>query len=173
MGPPGHLAIGFAAKAITPKTPLWILLLASWLLDVLSIVFVAIGIEDTGISQTDFSQGVQMITPGSISWSHGLVMSIIWSVAFGAVAFIFFRDRHASVILGMVVFSHWILDFIVHPPHLPLFLDGSLNLGLGLWTSGLGLIASILLESVLLAGGLAIYLNARQRNKLQILEETK
>ncbi len=115
MGPPGHLAIGFAAKAITPKTPLWILLLAGWLLDVLSIVFVAIGIEDTGISQTDFSQGVQMITPGSISWSHGLVMSIIWSVAFGTVVFIFFRDCHASVILGMVVFSHWILDFIVHP----------------------------------------------------------
>lgn len=71
MGPPGHLAIGFAAKAITPKTPLWILLPTSWLFDVFSIAFVAIGIEDTGISQTDFNQGVQVITPGSISWSHG------------------------------------------------------------------------------------------------------
>lgn len=100
-------------------------------------------------------------------------MSIIWSVVFRAVVFIFFRDCHASVILGIVVFSHRILDFIVHLPHLPLFLDGSLNLGLGLWTSGPGLIASILLEFVLLSGGLAIYLNALQQNKLQILEDTK
>lgn len=173
MGPPGHLAIGFAAKAVTPKVPLWVLLFASWLLDVLSIAFVALGIEDTGVSQSDFSQGVQMITPGSISWSHGLVMSIFWSVAFGTVTFIFFRDRRTSIILGLVVFSHWILDFIVHPPHLPLFGDGSFNLGLGLWTSGPGLIVSILLEFILLAGGLAIYLTARKRNKLQILEEIK
>jgi hypothetical protein len=173
MGPPGHLAIGFAAKSVVPKVPLWVLLFASWLLDILSIAFIAIGIEDTGISQTDLSQGVKIITPGSISWSHGLVMSILWSVAFGAFAFIFFRDRRTSIILGMVVFSHWILDFIVHLPDLPFFGEGSPKLGLGLWGSGPGLIASIILEFILLAGGIAIYLTARQRNKPHILDETK
>ena len=29
MGPPGHLGIGFAAKRIAPKAPLWALLVAT------------------------------------------------------------------------------------------------------------------------------------------------
>jgi hypothetical protein len=70
-----------------------------------------------------------------------------------------------------VVFSHWILDLIVHIPDLPLFLEGSLLLGLGLWGSGPGLIASIILEFTLLAGGLAIYLVFRKRNKPQVAQE--
>jgi hypothetical protein len=93
-------------------------------------------------------------------------MSIVWSILFGAVAFIFFRDRRTSLILGIVVFSHWILDFIVHPPDLPLFLDGSPLLGLGLWTSGPGLIASGILEFVLLVGGLVLYIIFRKRSKV-------
>jgi hypothetical protein len=65
--------------------------------------------------------------------------------------------------IGFVVFSHWILDFIVHPPDLPLFLSGSPKLGLGLWTSGFGLILSGVLEVVLLAGGIVVYVFARSK----------
>ena len=69
-----------------------------------------------------------------------------------------------GMILGLVVFSHWILDFIVHIPDLPLFLEGSPNLGLGLWGSGTGLIASIILELALFAIGIAIYLAWRKHH---------
>lgn len=164
MGPPGHLAIGFAAKPATPAVPIWVFLLASWLLDFLSYVFEALGLEQFAASQTDIKHGVQVLVPGSILWSHGLFMSIIWSIIFGMIVFIFSQDRRSSVILGLVVFSHWILDFIVHPPDLPLFLEGSPNLGLGLWTSGPGLIASAVLEFALLAGGLTIY-NILRKNR--------
>ena len=165
MGPPGHLAIGLAAKPIAPTVPIWVFLLASWFLDVLSYGFEAFGLEKFAVSQSNMAQGVQVLVPGSVPWSHGLLMSVIWSMAFGAIAFIFFRDRRTSVILGMVVFSHWVLDFIVHPPDLPLFFEGSPNLGLGLWTSGPGLIASSVLEFVLLAVGLTIYITWRKRKK--------
>jgi len=163
MGPPGHFGIAFAAKTLAPQAPLWTFLVASEALDLLSLGFAALGWEKFAVSESDFVQGVQILEPGSVPYSHGLVMSILWSAIFGAMAFIFFRDRRTSVILGLVVFSHWILDFIVHLPDFPLFLEESPLLGLGLWGSGPGLIASVILEFALLAGGLAIYFNARKR----------
>jgi hypothetical protein len=171
MGPPGHFAIGFAAKPGAPAVPIWVLLLASWFLDVLSFVFEAIGLEKFAVTQTDFVHGVQTLVPGSVPYSHGLFMSIIWSILFGALAYIFFRNVRISIILGLVVFSHWILDFIVHIQDLPLFLEGSPLLGLGLWGSGPGLIASIILEFTLLAGGLTIYLVFRKWNNPQVTQE--
>lgn len=57
MGPPGHFAIGFAAKPTAPEVPIWVFLLASWFLDVLSYAFEALGLEKFAVSQTDFVQG--------------------------------------------------------------------------------------------------------------------
>jgi hypothetical protein len=173
MGPPGHFAIGFAAKPTAPEVPIWVFLLASWFLDLLSYAFQSLGLEDFGVADISLEFGIRMVVPASVALSHGLTMSIVWSIVFGAVAFIFFRDRLISLILGLVVFSHWILDFIVHIPDLPLFLEGSPLLGLGMWGSGLGLIASGILEIVLLTGGLAIYFVYRKRNQPQVSKEKK
>jgi len=171
MGPPGHFGIALAAKPLAPEVPLWALLVASEALDLLSFAFEALGFEEFALTQTDFVHGVQTLVPGSVPYSHGLLMSIIWSILFGALAYIFFRNRRTSLILGLVVFSHWILDFIVHVQDLPLLLQGSPPLGLGLWGSGPGLVASIILEFILLAGGLTIYFVFRKRNKPQVVQE--
>jgi hypothetical protein len=168
MGPPGHFGIAFAAKPAAPKAPLWVFLLASWILDLLCFGFEAIGLESFDVSETTLEQGVKVIIPGSVPYSHGLFMSFVWSIIFGLVAFLVYRDRKTSLILGLVVFSHWILDFVVHIPDLPLFLEGSPLLGLGLWGSGPGLIASSILEFALLAGGLAIYFVFRKQNQSQV-----
>src|SRR3972149_2830182 len=167
MGPPGHLAIAFVAKTTAPKAPLWILLVATEVLDLLSYGFHAIGIEDFGVSHTDLNRGVTVLSPASIPWSHGLFMSVVWSLVAAAIAFLIYRERRASSIIGLVVFSHWVLDFIVHPPELPLLFSGSPTVGLGLWTSGPGLIVSGILEFGLLAGGIAIYIVTRKRKAMQ------
>ena len=163
MGPPGHLAIGLAAKPAAPKAPLWVLLVASELLDLLTYGFAAIGLEDFGASRTDLQRGLQVLVPASIPWSHGLFMSLVWSVAAAAIVYLFCRDRRSSAVVALVVFSHWVLDFIVHPGELPLLFHGSPMVGLGLWTSSIGLILSGILEIALLAGGTAIYLVSRKR----------
>lgn len=168
MGP-AHLAIGLSAKPAAPKVSLLVLLVASEALDLLSFLFITLGLEDAGISQTDFNQGVQVLVPGSIPWSHGLVMAVVWSLLFSAVALLFFKDRGISIIIGLVVFSHWLLDFIVHPADLPLLFEGSPTVGLGLWTSGPGFIFSILLEILLLAGGITVYFLARKRKPVSQL----
>jgi len=162
MGP-GHLAIGLAAKSAAPRVPLWVLLLATETLDLLGFAFRALGIETFGITQTTLTQGVQVIVPGLDPWSHGLFMSVVWSALAAAIAFLIYRERRTAGIIGLVVFSHWVLDFIVHPPDLLLFFNGSPSVGLGLWTSGPGFIISIILEIGLLAEGIAIYLAARKR----------
>ncbi len=157
MGP-GHFGVALVAKPLAPKAPLWSLLVASETLDLLCFGFISLGIEKTGASQVDQQHGIQMITPGVIFLSHGLLMSLVWSAAAGAATYLFLRDRRASPIVALVVFSHWILDFIVHQPDLPLAFAGSTIVGLGLWGSGLGLILSGLLEILLIAGGLYIYI---------------
>jgi len=165
MGPPGHFAIGFAAKPTAPAVSIWVFLLASWFLDLLSFIFEVLGLEDFGVADISFEHGIEMVVPASVAWSHGLLMSILWSVLFGMVIFLVYRDKRTGVILGLVVFSHWVLDFIVHIPDLPLLLQGSPNLGLGLWGSGPGLIASFILELALFAGGIAIYIVWRKQEK--------
>jgi hypothetical protein len=160
MGPAGHLAVGFAAKPAAPKAPLWVLLLATEVLDLLSFAFRTIGIEKASLSLTDFLQGKIVL---SVPWSHGLVMSVVWSALASAIAFLIYRERRTASVIGLVVFSYWMLDFVVHPPDLPLLFAGSPMVGLGLWASGPGRIISFILEFALLAGGIAIHLSTRKR----------
>jgi len=162
MGP-GHFGGAFAAKPLAPKAPLWVFLVASEALDLLSALFIAVGFERMAVTRMDFSQGLSVITPGWIPWSHGLIMSIIWSLLFAAIAYIVFRDWKSSGMIGLVTFSRWILDFIVHAPDLPILFRNSPEIGLGLWASSPGLIISFILELFLIVGGIAIYLVNRKR----------
>jgi hypothetical protein len=160
MGP-GHLGIGLAAKRAAPNLPLWALLAASEALDLLSFVFKSVGLEDFGVSKTTLERGVEMIIPGSVPWSHGLFMSVIWSLLAAGIIYLFYRDQRASVIFGLVVMSHWLLDFIVHPPDLPLLFENSPRIGLGLWSTGSGLLISIVIEITLIGGGLVLYFRCK------------
>lgn len=170
MGPAGHFAIGFAAKPVIPKVPLWVLLAATEAPDLLFAIFQAVGMENSGESTNSLSQGIEITRQGTLYWSHGLFMCVVWSLLVGALAFFFYRDRRASIVLGALVFGHWAQDFSVHVPDLPLLFEGSPLMGLGLWGSGPGLILSGLLEIALLAGGVAIYWRMRKRTAAQARE---
>ncbi len=149
MGPPGHLAIALAARPAAPKAPLWLLLAVTEILDLLAFAFMALGIEH-GAPQP------------WIAWSHGLFMSAAWSVLSGAIVYLFFRDRRTGIIAGLLVFSHWVLDFVSHSPDLPLLFKGSPLLGLGLESS---IPIGVVIELSLLAGGVAIYFITRKSKR--------
>jgi membrane-bound metal-dependent hydrolase YbcI (DUF457 family) len=116
MTPIGHLAVGFAAKRAVPRVSLVVLLIASWLPDILFFVFAFAGLE----REND-----------PAPWSHGLLMSVMWSSLVGLIALGISLDRRIGTTLGLVVFSHWVLDFISWN-NLPLLLPGSRTVGLGL-----------------------------------------
>ncbi len=158
----GHLAAGFAAKPAAPRVSLWVLLAASETNDLLYFLFTATGLEHKVALVMDFSQGVPYSTTTVNPWSHGLFMSAVWSALAAALAFLFYRERRAAAVVGLVVFSHWVLDFLMHA-NLPLLFDGSPLVGLGLENTGAGLIFMTILDVVLLIAGIAIYLNGRGR----------
>ena len=166
MGLFGHCAVGIAAKPAAPRVPLGILLLAALILDVLAIVLGFAGIEGN--------------VRGS-PWSHGLFMSVVWSVAAALVCARIFRDYRAGVVIGLVIFSHWVLDFISHPipfsgfswrtwhwdygkplpSDLPLLFSGSPRVGLGLYNS-ISAGAATVLEVGMLIMGIAVYVRWRR-----------
>ncbi|MCL5997541.1 MAG: hypothetical protein M1546_16015 [Chloroflexi bacterium] len=168
MDPLAHASIGLMAKSIVPKAPLWALLAATQVPDLLCFGFMAAGVEHGAVTQLDFEHGLQYLSPSSIPWSHGLFMCIVWSIVVAAIAFVFYRDRRTSIVIGLMVFSHWVLDFIVYL-NIPLFFDNSQLIGLGLITSGPGLMIGIILEIGLIAGGIAIYLVTRKRTSSRYL----
>ena len=148
----GHLAVGLAAKPVAPKASLGALLLSATAIDTLCGVFVITGTEGIDASGTS-----------SIPWSHGLFMAVVWSIVGFAVAFLLSRDRRTGIIVGLVVFSHWVLDFISHPmgmgrdlpPDLPLLFEGSPKVGLGLYNS---VAAALVTDIGLLVEGIVVYL---------------
>jgi len=147
---------------MAPRVPLGILLAATWILDALAIVFGLAGIEKAGSA--------------GLPWSHGLFMSVIWSVVAGLLAARLYRDRRAGMVVGLLVFSHWVLDFVSHPipfssfswrswqwsyghplpSDLPLLFAGSPKVGLGLYNSISAVEATILEFGLFILGG-AVY----------------
>jgi len=67
--------------------------------------------------------------------------------------------------VGLAVFSHWILDFIVHVPDMPLY-DNTAKVGLGLWNAP---ILAFGLEAAVLFGAIAMYLRAEYARRLGII----
>jgi hypothetical protein len=91
-------------------------------------------------------------------YSHSLVAAILWS-SVAAIAYKplctwlgYFYSKSASLIVGLAVFSHWILDFIAHPRDLPIF-DNTWKVGFGLWNYR---DPEFALEIALLAGGIGV-----------------
>ena len=150
----GHFACGFAAKRWAPRQPLAVLLLAPALLDVLWPLFVALKLERFRVEP-----GATAYTPMVFEhypWSHSLLMSLVWAAVLALIVRRATSDVRGSVVVGMLVVSHWVLDFVSHAPDMPLW-PGGPKLGLGLWNS---IPATVIVESVIYAAGVAIYLRA-------------
>jgi membrane-bound metal-dependent hydrolase YbcI (DUF457 family) len=92
----------------------------------------------------------------SYPYSHSLLALCAWGVAFGVIYFAIRRSRISSAVtVGLLVVSHWVLDYVTHRPDMPLTLNGSARLGLGLWNSVPGTLA---VELTIFGIGLALYL---------------
>jgi membrane-bound metal-dependent hydrolase YbcI (DUF457 family) len=159
----GHFAVGFAAKKVIPNTSLGTLFLASQFIDLLWPFFVIFGIERVAIDP-----GNTAFTPLDFIYypfSHSLLGVLIWALIFGAVYYFIKKDFKTSLILGILVLSHWILDLITHRPDLPLFFGtDSLHVGLGLWNS---IIGTVIIESLIFLVGVYFYISVTNaKNKV-------
>ncbi|PYQ57765.1 MAG: hypothetical protein DMF53_21805 [Acidobacteria bacterium] len=154
----GHEAIGLAGRAKTPWISLGTWLMAVQFLDLLWPIFLLLGWEHVRIAP-----GITKLCPFDFydyPISHSLVGALGWSVVF-AVGYLFLgRSERAlrsrgALLLGAGVFSHWLLDLIVHRRDLPILPHGP-YVGLGLWKST----AELWIEGALYVAGIALYLRA-------------
>lgn len=155
----GHYSVSYGAKALEPRVPLWVLFVAVQFLDVLWGVFVLLGIERVRIVP-----GITATNPLDLyymPYTHSLTAAVIWSFV-AAFAYRAWRGDHQSrgpLVVGVAVFSHWLLDLLVHRPDLPLVGD-RFKIGLGLWDMPAFAFG---LEALLLLGGLWLYLRSTER----------
>jgi hypothetical protein len=116
----GHYSVAFAAKSDRNKIPLWILFVAVQLLDFLWAPFVLLGIEKVRIVP-----GITATSPLDLyymPYTHSLIGALVWSTAAFFVYKLFAGQRAsnaAALIVGLAVFSHWVLDLIVHRARSP------------------------------------------------------
>jgi hypothetical protein len=165
----GHYSVAFAAKSERNKIPLWVLFIAVQFLDYVWATLVLLGIEKLRVIK-GFTAG-SMLDSYFHPYSHSLITAILWSVvaAIGYKVFCSRRGCHhtkyAALIVGLAVFSHWILDLIAHPRDLPIY-DNKLKVGFGLWYYR---DPEFALEIALLVGGIMLYL---MRNMLSTARKT-
>jgi hypothetical protein len=151
----GHYGVSFAAKRVAPAVPLWVLFIAVQLLDVFWAPFVLLGIEKVRIVP-----GITASNPFDLyymPYTHSLLAALLWSAA----AFLLYRASSkrdhagkAAFVVALAVLSHWLCDFVVHRPDLPLY-DNTAKVGLGLWNAPA---LAFGLEATLLFGGMWLYI---------------
>lgn len=132
-----------------PLIKVWQGFLAVQAMDILCGILIILGIE----GNADMVNGVPLF---HIPWSHSLLTSLLLAVCVGAL-FRMLRPQAGArgfwVIAGLV-FSHWVLDLIVHRPDLALFPGSDIMMGFGLWDLP---VLAFVLEMALLAAGLAFW----------------
>jgi hypothetical protein len=161
----GHYGVSFAAKRGSASIPLWALFLAVQWLDVLWAPLVLLGVEKVRIVP-----GFTATNPLDLyymPYTHSLVAASLWSVAAAFAYRLMARPAGsgAGTTVGLAVFSHWLLDFIVHKPDLPLY-DDTAKVGLGLWDRPA---LALGLEAILLFGGMWLFLTRRPMRVLPVV----
>lgn len=150
----GHIGVAAAAKSFDRKLPIWALLIATFFIDIVFAVLWLLGRESMEAREgTDGGYGNLAF---SIDYSHSYVGAILLAFVFWIISARWFGAR-GGFILGAVVFSHWMLDLIVHRPDMPLMLGNMGQLpyvGLGLWDAPW---VAMIFEALLVIGGVIIY----------------
>jgi membrane-bound metal-dependent hydrolase YbcI (DUF457 family) len=154
----GHFGFAAVVKSRERQAPLWALMLACQWLDVVFVPLFLAGIERLvpvpGTSGTGYGEAIIYA-----DYTHSLIGAIALSLLFGFVAAIPW-GRRTGVVLGAVVFSHWLLDLIVHRADLPMLPGDAGHLprmGFGLWNVPA---AAIVAELTLVLAGAWLYSRA-------------
>ncbi|MHA2181655.1 MAG: hypothetical protein ACXAAH_09555 [Promethearchaeota archaeon] len=153
-----HIGIGLATKRFAPHIPLWALLISAMFIDLLSFIFLF-----------------------SIWITHGLFMAVIWSIiAMLITALIILRLNsnrehknsvtNITIIIGLLVFSHWILDFIGWPMSVidpsatgvPLLFDDVVNIGIGVYNTWVG---ALFMDIGVFVVGLTVYIHYLKKGR--------
>jgi hypothetical protein len=131
----GHVGAAMAIGRAERRVNLGLLVFAALFLDFVLWLLVLLGWESVTIPASFITtHQPEFVFP----YSHGLLASIAWSALAGAATFLWYprlnrAKLRAAAFVSAAVFSHWILDALVHAPELPVAGASSAKLGLWIW----------------------------------------
>jgi hypothetical protein len=153
----GHVGAALVIGRAERRLNLGVFVVAAFLLDLVLWPFALLGWESIQLP-ADFARTHQ--PEFTFPYSHGLLAALGWSALAGGLTLRLQPQlgegrRKAAFLVAAAVFSHWVLDALVHRPELPVAGDASPKLGLSLWNhlpAGLGA------EAVIVLLGLGLFL---------------
>ncbi|MEO1490278.1 MAG: hypothetical protein AAFR88_12710, partial [Pseudomonadota bacterium] len=93
------------------------------------------GLAIVGVEKVRIDPQATVMVPLDLYYypfTHSLLASLIWALGFGLLVGFWQRNALAGALSGLVVLSHWVLDWVVHRPDLSL-MGSPPYYGLGLW----------------------------------------
>lgn len=150
----GHYGPAFAATPYARGAPLLSFFVAVQLLDVGWGGLLALGVEHVRYAPGFTAANPYELT--DIPYTHSLPAAVLWALGAGLAwrYLVKVGGTRAAALIGLAVFSHWILDLIVHVPDLLLW-PGGPKVGLGLWNNAP---LSYTVETLTVLGGFAVYM---------------
>jgi membrane-bound metal-dependent hydrolase YbcI (DUF457 family) len=150
----GHFGFAAIVKSRETRVPLWSLMLATVWLDIVFVPLLLMKIETMQpVAGLHGGYGGNIIYA---DYTHSLLGALVLSAILG----LLFAPRwgkRCAIVVGLVAFSHWVLDLLMHRHDMPL-LPGNLGnlprLGFGLWQFKT---ASIVVELLLVVFGAWCY----------------
>ena len=126
-----HIGVGFAAKKVAPAVPVIILIIAAEFIEIVFMLLWGAGIEHPP------TEAGAPFSP----YSHSILFGVLWSILAGLLTLAISKNIKLSWIIGLLVFSHTILDVIASPKlafyptdtGVPMLFDYTNTYGLGLW----------------------------------------
>ncbi len=127
----GHFAVALAAKKINRTTSLGVNFMAAQWPDLLWPLLLLTGTEQVVINHDPAA-------PIPLSFvhypaSHSLLAVAGWALLFAVLYYLLTKNIKAGMVTALLVVSHWLLDWMVHIPDLPLSPFTESKTGLGLW----------------------------------------
>lgn len=164
----GHVGAALAIGRAERRINVGAFIFAAVLLDFVLWLFVLLGWESVTIPANFAStHQPEFIFP----YSHGLLASIAWTALAGAAAFFWYprleeAKFRAAALIAAAVFSHWLLDALVHAPELPIMGTSSVKVGLGLWQT---MPAALVTEAFIAAAGLYLFVSGASLSRAKKL----
>lgn len=143
----GHVAVGLGLKRAAPSVNLGWLIFGAFFADFLLGWFVLAGWEHYRYPENFEAAHFMLFT---FPWSHGLLPLLAWSLLCAVI----WPDRRVGLLIAAAIFSHFLLDGVVHVQGLPIAGPNSPALGLGLWRN---LPLELTIEAIMTAAALCLY----------------
>lgn len=147
----GHFAPALIAAARPKAAGLGLLFGAAQLVDIGFALLLFPGVE--AMRMTDGITAMNPMDLYHMPYTHSLVGAAMWALIFGTLFWLFTKKRGAAIGVGLVILSHWFVDWLVHIPDLT-WAGSPPGLGLGLWNHPA---IAMPLEIALFGGALAYY----------------